>query len=188
MCATENQEKKYLQKLLGNKRLVTSLLYRGSIDGWKHKDFHSRCDNKGPTITLMKVKDGDCIGGFTKAKWSPPPYGQYFEDSDSLLFNLSCFRRYPPESSESEKKVILCQSIKGPCFGGGEFGSELGAVDAPFNCEGNCYSWVDGPSYCIPVNGAGKNMLTNKMNNKFTISELEVWEIIYEKRSQSSKV
>ncbi len=66
-CVTENQQKKYLRKLLGNKRFVTYMLYRGSEHGWKYKDFHSRCDNKGPTISLFKIKDGDIIGGYTKA-------------------------------------------------------------------------------------------------------------------------
>jgi hypothetical protein len=64
-CATDEQEKKYLIQLLGNKRLVTVLLYRGSEHGWMKKDFHSRSDKKGPTIVLFKVKGGDCIGGFT---------------------------------------------------------------------------------------------------------------------------
>ena len=66
-CASENKQKEYLLKLLGNKRFVTYMLYRGSDHGWMYKDFHSRCDNKGPTISLFKVKDGDVIGGYTKA-------------------------------------------------------------------------------------------------------------------------
>jgi hypothetical protein len=61
------KEKEYLHKLLGNKRFVTILLFCGSIDGWNMEDFHSRCDNKGPSISLFKIKDGDCIGGYTKA-------------------------------------------------------------------------------------------------------------------------
>ncbi len=65
-CATENQQKEYLRKLLGNKRFITYMLYRGSDHGWKYKDFHDRCDNKGPTISLFKVKDGDVIGGYNK--------------------------------------------------------------------------------------------------------------------------
>jgi hypothetical protein len=66
-CTSKIEEKKYLLKLLGNKILVTSLLYSGTIHGWNPKeDFHSRCDNKGPTITLMNVEEnGDCIGGYT---------------------------------------------------------------------------------------------------------------------------
>ena len=66
-CITDKYEKKYLLNLLGNKTLVMILLYSGSIHGWKCLDFHSRCDNKGPTVSLFKIKDGDCIGGYTKA-------------------------------------------------------------------------------------------------------------------------
>ena len=64
-CATNIIDKKYLFKLLGN--YSTTLLYNGSAHGWKGKDFHSRCDNKGPTISLYKIKDGDCVGGYTSS-------------------------------------------------------------------------------------------------------------------------
>jgi hypothetical protein len=66
-CVTENQQKEYLLKLLGNKRFITYMLYRGSDHGWMAKDFHDRSDNKGPTISLFKIKDGDVIGGYSKA-------------------------------------------------------------------------------------------------------------------------
>ncbi len=67
-CTSNKEEKKFLLKLLGNKQLVTTLLYCGSIHGWMAKDFHSRCDGKRPTISLFKVKNtGDCIGGYTNA-------------------------------------------------------------------------------------------------------------------------
>ena len=35
------------------------------------------------------------------------------------------------------------------------------------------------PGYAIPVDGAGTNMLTNKKDGAFTISELEVWQVTY---------
>jgi hypothetical protein len=67
-CTYKQEEKEFLLKLLGYKYLETTNLYRGSINGWKAKNFHSRCDNKGPTITLFKVKEtGECIGGYTNA-------------------------------------------------------------------------------------------------------------------------
>lgn len=70
-CATEKQQKKYLLSLLGNKRLVTKLLYCGTEDGFRPEYFHDLCDHKGPTICLFKIrhgeKEGDCIGGYTKA-------------------------------------------------------------------------------------------------------------------------
>ncbi len=52
---------------MGKKSFITTLLYRASVDGWKYINFHSKCDNKGPTICLFKIKDGDCIGGYTEA-------------------------------------------------------------------------------------------------------------------------
>ena len=66
-CVTENQQKEYLLKLLGNKIFVTYMLYRGSEHGWKCIDFHSRCDKKGSTISFFKVKNGDIIGGYSFA-------------------------------------------------------------------------------------------------------------------------
>ena len=123
-CATEDQQKAYLLELLGNKKLVTTLLYRGSDHGWTASDFHSRCDNKAPTISLFKVKDGDCIGGYTTAQWHSDD--KYVGDMDAMLFNLSCCRHFPT------KKIgygeIWCLRDYGPCFGAGE-DCELGAVN-----------------------------------------------------------
>ena len=72
----------------------------------------------------------------------------------------------------------MCRSDRGPCFHGGD-GAELAAGDAPFNGDGSCYSRANKPGYRIPVDGAGTNMLTNNKDYKFTITELEVWEVKY---------
>ena len=104
-CATDDQQKNYLIKLLGNKRLITYLLYRGSVHGWYGEDFHFRCDKKAPTIILFKVKDGDCIGGFTNAKWEDDPNpGECKGDTHALLFNLSTFRQF----KGSKQAAIYC--------------------------------------------------------------------------------
>ena len=44
-------------------------LYKASIDGWAPKDFHDRCDNKGPTLVIMKSKVGKVFGGFSMVGW-----------------------------------------------------------------------------------------------------------------------
>ena len=41
------------------------LLYRASRDGWQPSDFHSHCDNKGPTLTLIRSSRGFLAAGFT---------------------------------------------------------------------------------------------------------------------------
>jgi hypothetical protein len=38
------------------------LLYKGSRDGFNAKDFHRLCDNKGPTITVIRTRQGRIFG------------------------------------------------------------------------------------------------------------------------------
>ena len=135
-CATEKQQKEYLHKLLGNKRFVTILLFCGSLHGWKAKDFHSRCDNKGPSISLFKIKDGDCIGGYTKAQWESDDDGKRVDDSDAMLFNLSRQRHFTSTGNGNE---ICCYSDYGPCYGA----KELSAYNEPFNGDENCRSYAN---------------------------------------------
>ena len=42
--------------------------WRASVDGWAASTFHSRCDGKGPTVTIIRV--GRYIfGGYTSLSW-----------------------------------------------------------------------------------------------------------------------
>ena len=138
---------------LGNKRYVTVLLYSGSIHEWSLEDFHRRCDLKGPTISLFKVKDGDCIGGYTEAEWSSDGK-KHICDNDTFLFNLSCSRLFPNKNTGKE---IFCTSDEGPSFGI----NELCASIEPFNGEKNCTSYANADGFGILAED-GKNMLTNR--------------------------
>ena len=137
-------------------------------------DFHSRCDNKGPTVSLFKIVDGDCVGGYTKAQWQSPYGYKYSNDNDAILFNLNHQRSF---KNKGTGKEIFNGSDFGPVFrGNAGIGSDLGAINEPFNGNGRCYSWVNKPGYGITAEG-GKNMLTNQEDGPFTITELEVWKI-----------
>ena len=53
------------------------LLYRASRDGWTASNFHSRCDNKGPTVTV--IKSGNYIfGGYTEQAWQSSSKRPFF--------------------------------------------------------------------------------------------------------------
>jgi hypothetical protein len=58
----------------------------------------------------------------------------------------------------------------GPYFGYDEL-----LACAPFNGKEKCNSYPNSAAFNIPVDAEGINMLTNQKNNRFTISELEVW-------------
>ena len=40
-----------------------------SVDGWAASTFHSGCDNKGPTVTIIRVGGTYIFGGYTKLSW-----------------------------------------------------------------------------------------------------------------------
>ena len=45
------------------------LLMRASEEGFQAQTFHSKCDNKGPTVTIVK-SGNNIFGGFTETSWS----------------------------------------------------------------------------------------------------------------------
>ena len=44
------------------------LCYRSSKDGWSSNTFHSGCDNKGPTVTIIRVHSY-IFGGYADISW-----------------------------------------------------------------------------------------------------------------------
>jgi hypothetical protein len=83
------------------------------------------------------------------------------------LFNLSSSRYFPNKKTGNE---IFCTNEEGPSFGT----TELSAFTEPFNDDENCTSNTYEDGFGIPIEN-GKNMLTNKEDRWFTITELEVW-------------
>ena len=45
------------------------LLMRASEEGFQAQTFHSKCDNKGPTVTIVK-SGNNIFGGFTETSLS----------------------------------------------------------------------------------------------------------------------
>ena len=110
---------KFLCDLLKEKIVSLTLYYRGSRDGWMSEDFHSNCDNKGPTLTLLQIKEGDCIGAFTKAEWSSTEEKVDKSDECAVLFNINRKLTFP---CFARSWAIRCHKINGPYFGIGELG------------------------------------------------------------------
>ena len=43
--------------------------WRASVDGGAVSTFHSLCDNKGPTVTIIRVGGKYIFGGYTSLSW-----------------------------------------------------------------------------------------------------------------------
>ena len=62
------------------------LLYRASEDGFTAKAFHSLCDGKKNTITIIKNNLNYVFGGYTNAAWLNNENFGY--DNQAFIFSL----------------------------------------------------------------------------------------------------
>ena len=73
------------------------LLFRASRDGFAASTFHSKCDNKGPTVTV--VKSGENIfGGFTEKPWTSPGAGRKFLLQSIIIYTGKIFPNDLPDA------------------------------------------------------------------------------------------
>lgn len=95
------------------------LLYKASRDGFSASQFHSKCDDKGPTIVVVRCTRGYIFGGYTQTSWSSVTG---YIRSRSSLFTLRNQHNYPPTMlpvNTAMSDAIYCSSTCGPTFGGG---------------------------------------------------------------------
>ncbi|CDW84039.1 tldc domain-containing protein [Stylonychia lemnae] len=82
----DQQQQRLLFKLQGQ----CSLLYKASKHGFTASDFHSRCDNQGPSITFILSDHGKVFGGYTSVPWKTPElHYQAQKDSTAYIFSLT---------------------------------------------------------------------------------------------------
>ncbi|XP_068705746.1 uncharacterized protein [Montipora foliosa] len=99
------------------------LCWRASRDGWASSTFHSLCDGKGPTVTIIKVNQY-IFGGYVNISWGSSCSYRY--DATAFLFSLRNKPGWAPtklpqtgvHSSSLTQSIYDCNTY-GPTFGGG---------------------------------------------------------------------
>ena len=74
------------------------LAYRGSRDGYLSSDFHRKCDNIGPTLSLIRTSHGKTLGGYSRASWDQ--LGSYKHDT-MFIFSYDLNTKYKPQSFQN---------------------------------------------------------------------------------------
>jgi len=153
------------------------LLYQGSRDGFRASTFHSKCDNKGPTITLVRVGTElgkiHIFGGYNPANWQS---GSSYSAVKSCLFSLRSQRHDPclilPKAPNGTCNVYNSSGHL-PTFGGN------GAFDLVLydNCNtANNSSSRLGKAYQEPSGTSEQDKcLLLAGSNNFCVNEIEVW-------------
>ena len=95
-------------------KLRANLLYRISRDGPEIYTFHQLCDNKGPTLTLIDLRDGNKIGFYVSDSFDS--YSGWKNDDNSFIFNLNQNKKY--KKINPQHSAICCKSDSGPSVNG----------------------------------------------------------------------
>ena len=167
-----NREKEFLDKIYewsGFKKM--ELLFRGTRDGMTAKDFHNKCDNQGPTISLFKNEKGHIFGGYASISWTCNEGNK--SAPSSFLFSLTNMYNKQPTKfpSKIERKEVFHSSTNGPWFG--ESGNDLCAYQ---NLSQSAYS--NFPICFEDVIGKGYSIFTSiEKNNFFNIQEIEIFKL-----------
>jgi len=94
------------------------LKYRGTRDGLKAADFHSRCDGFANTLTVVKATTGYIFGGFAEKAWHSK--NEHIKDPKAFIFSLVNKEEDPFKANVSNegKYAIYGSAKRGPVFGG----------------------------------------------------------------------
>ena len=148
-----------------NTKIIYNQIYKATRDGGTGPIFHSYCDNKGPTLTLIESKNNYIFGGYITISWDSPKEWTYKGgDDNAFIFSINNKKKYP---IQDKSKVIYNYYNFGPDFGENDI--YLYSTNFLEN-SGNQYN---SKSYKAPPNEIAGG-------STFEVKELEVYTVQFE--------
>ena len=151
-----------------NTNVKFELLWKGSRDGFKAATFHTKCNNQGPTLTVIKSQHDKVFGGFTSVPWTSA--NKWIKDSTAFIYSLTRMGKY---AEQLNKNSIGDNGGYGPIFGRGRYAYYdiriINDCHLPDNneCRANY-------TYQLPA-GAKDDFLAGSQN--YTVKEIEVYAV-----------
>ena len=148
--------------IINEENIVLNLIYRGSRDGDKAKDFHNKCDKYKNNLTIIKTKNGLRFGGFTCESWEGKGDKK---DINAFCFSLDKYKIY---NYKKGKTSIYTSPNSGPVFGNCVFEiNDCYFENGGLSSEDYFY---DNQQYKCEIND-GKE--------QFEVKEIEVFKVIF---------
>ena len=116
LITTDEDFKFFSNTINSNAKISYELLYKASIDGEAASVFHSLCDEKGASITVVKVLNGSKCGGFTPLSWKTEGCWQKDPSLRSFVCNLDNKTKF--NLRENYSHALDFHNNKLSCFGG----------------------------------------------------------------------
>ena len=163
------------------------LLYRGSRDGFRAKNFHDKCDKKGETLTIILSTDNFIFGGYTEINWESTSWnGKIGEENCSrrdgigneFVYTLKNPHNIQPSKYNMKKywynHSICCDINLGPIFGCNDI-----RIEDKCNEKKNRFTFHDFKpgEFCFD-DTTGKKRLLFTGNDYFIVKEIEVFHVI----------
>ncbi len=145
------------------KKVEMVLLYKLTCHGDSSGTFHSYCNGKGNTLTLVRTTKGYRFGGFTAISWASR--GNYVNDVNAFLFSLEFKEMYLVNIDGTN--AIYDSSDRLSTFGNGH------DIYIANNCSQNYSSYCNFP---YAYHGLKQRCLTGGVYN-FKVNEMEVYQI-----------
>jgi hypothetical protein len=162
------EQKKKLNEFYGKQDQRWTLIYKASCDGFDVNAFHTRCNNQGPTMTIVQSNTGYLFGGYTAVAWTSAG-GSYMNDTTTFLFTLTNPHNIPPTkyliNPGNSGNAVYHHSGYGPYFG-------TGAIILS-NGSNSSNSSIGFPNVYIDTTGKGSATFTG--GSSFLTSEIEVF-------------
>ncbi len=169
-------QKNSLLNLIGFETKKFPLLWRATRDGFQAAKFHSLCDGKANTLTVIKSTTGYIFGGYASLAWDSS--SGHRNDPTAFMFTLTNPSNTPlkiQQISPTSSYSVYSGSSDGPCFGGGR---DLRVADMSNTYDNYCSLL----SYKLP-NGltglAGGKWIYGGTTDYFKATEVEVFLVIW---------
>jgi hypothetical protein len=150
------------------------LLYRGTRDGFRSSDFHSKCDYHSDTLTILKAKEsGFIFGGYTTVKWDGS--SEWKSDPSAFLFSLTNKDNQPVKMKIIpifHQYAIGCHFEYGPSFAEDiQIADNANTTMGSFSRLSKCYKHP--PQYGYLTNEAFTFLAGS---HEFQLDEIEVYQ------------
>ena len=165
----EGEDYSFINSLFSEK-CSFNLLYRATRDGSYPKDYHKKCDNQGPTLTLIKTDNNRKFGGYVSKDRQYGTRDEVFvKDKNAFIFSINKKTKYNIKDENTD--AFSNSSIRGPNFTaslGFYCNEDSGNMFKPRNS----YESKTNPSY------NSNNAYEFAGKNEFKAVEIEVFKVI----------
>ena len=167
-----------LEQWIGKGPKQFNLIYNITSDGCNSTTFHQKCDNQGPTVTVLYNPQGSIYGGYTALSWDHSG-GVYGNDPSAFLFRL----QYNGKEAGNKFPCVYPANAMykhpsyGPFFGAN---NDLHSFSNTVNASGGCYTLnenitMGNSNAFYNYNGIPSSQI---YNDSMQVTELEVYRVI----------